>query len=142
MREPGKTSVQCVCTSVHDLHGLCRKHSSPSYSPAANHDHPTTVYWGDTHAHTSFSSGDAFFLGNNIVTPEIAYRFARGDVVEARNGMKVKMGKPLELLVIADHAEGLGVAYKITEDNPGVTGGEFGDRVREQYISREFRGRA
>ena len=65
-----------------------------SYSPYADLDQPTQVYWGDTHVHTSYSSHDANIGGGNRVSPEIAYQFARGEVVEAWNGMPVKLRRP------------------------------------------------
>ena len=60
-----------------------------SYSPAVDRSHPTEVYWGDTHVHTSLSSIDANISGLNDDKPELAYRFARGEVVTAKNGMPV-----------------------------------------------------
>ncbi len=104
-----------------------------SYSPAANRDYPTRVFWGDTHVHTSFSTGDAYSLGNNVVSPEVAYRFARGDTVKAGNGMPVRIRKPLDFLVIADHAEGLGLAYTLREANPDLANEQFGAMVGEAY---------
>ena len=83
--------------------------AAESYSPDADRAYPINVYWGDTHVHTSFSSGDANLSGGNYVAPTIAYRFARGEVVEGKNGMAVRIRRPLDFLVIADHAENLGV---------------------------------
>ena len=45
------------------------------YSPYAGRNFPTTVFWGDTHLHTS-NSLDARAFGN-ILGPEQAYRLAR-----------------------------------------------------------------
>lgn len=104
-----------------------------SYSPDAHHSYPIHVFWGDTHVHTSFSSGDAYFLGANVVTPTIAYRFARGEVVTARNGMQARIRRPLDFLVIADHAEGLGLAYVIREADPELSNEDFGTRLGAAY---------
>ena len=65
-----------------------------SYSPPANGSHPTTVYWGDTHVHTSYSTGDANLMGLNVVSPTVAYRFARGETVTANNGMRCASAGP------------------------------------------------
>jgi hypothetical protein len=49
------------------------------YSPYTGRSYPTRVYFGDTHNHTA-NSGDAFMAGDRL-TPEQAYRFARGEEV-------------------------------------------------------------
>jgi hypothetical protein len=86
------------------------------YSPYAGRKFPTRVYFGDTHNHTN-NSGDAF-MGGNTLTPEQAYRFARGEEVLSSTGVPAKLSRPLDFLVIADHAEGLGVMLQVYEGNP------------------------
>ncbi len=44
--------------------------------------------------------------------PEEAYRFARGEEITAHNGMKAKLTRPLDFLMVADHAEFLGAMWK------------------------------
>ena len=62
------------------------------------------VYWGDTHVHTSYSS-DAFATGNVNADPDMAYRFARGlPVVHPGLGNRVRLDRPLDFLVVADHS--------------------------------------
>jgi len=75
------------------------------------------VYWGDTHLHTNLSM-DAGAFGNRIGMDE-AYRFARGEEVTSTGGLKAKLSRPLDFLVIADHSDGMGLFNSI------VTGGEF-----------------
>ena len=61
------------------------------------------VYWGDTHVHTSYSR-DAFSTGNVNAGPDMAYRFARGlPVVHPGVGNRVRLDRPLDFLVVADH---------------------------------------
>jgi len=86
------------------------------YSPYANRGYPTTVYFGDTHHHTA-NSGDAF-MGGNRLSPEQAYRFARGEEVVSSSGVPVRLSRPMDFLVISDHAEGLGVMYEVYNANP------------------------
>jgi hypothetical protein len=86
------------------------------YSPYAGRQYPTQVYWGDTHNHTS-NSGDAF-AGGNRLTPEDAYRLARGGEVVSSTGVPVKLSRPLDFLVVADHAEGLGLMQEVYKGNP------------------------
>ncbi|MFC4294916.1 DUF3604 domain-containing protein [Novosphingobium tardum] len=76
---------------------------------------PERVYWGDTHLHTA-NSVDAFGFGVRL-GPEDALRFARGDEVTSTMGLKVKLARPLDFLVIADHSDGLG-ATKALYDAP------------------------
>lgn len=78
---------------------------------------PERVFWGDTHLHTS-NSVDAFGFGVRL-GPEEALRFARGEEVTATTGMKAKLARPLDFLVIADHAEAMG-ATKALYDAPRI----------------------
>ena len=66
----------------------------------------TKLLWGDTHLHTS-NSIDAFGFGVKL-GPEEALRFARGEEVQSTWGLKAKLERPLDFLVIADHSGGLG----------------------------------
>ena len=80
-----------------------------------NTAYPERVYWGDTHLHTS-NSVDAFGFGNRL-DPEAALRFASGEEVTSSTGIKAKLARPLDFLVVTDHAEGLG-ATKALYDAP------------------------
>ena len=80
--------------------------SQVSYSPYANRHFPNRVLWGDTHLHTDISM-DAGAFGNRLGLDE-AYRFARGEEVTSSNGMKVRLSRPLDYLVIADHSDNMG----------------------------------
>ena len=99
-----------------------------SYSLKANVDYPVNVLWGDTHLHTSYSL-DAEILGKNTqIGPEQAYQFARGDKVKAHNGMTAKLDRPLDFLVVADHAEYLGLMNLLNNDNPKLLANKVGKR--------------
>ncbi len=74
---------------------------------------PERVYFGDTHLHTS-NSIDAFGFGVKL-GPEEALRFARGEEVTATWGLKAKLERPLDFLVIADHSGGLGATQRLFE---------------------------
>ena len=80
----------------------------PDDSPKVEQSYPDNVYWGDTHLHTNLSM-DAYNQGNRNLGPEQAYRFAKGETVSSHTGMKVKLRRPLDFLVIADHAINAGV---------------------------------
>jgi hypothetical protein len=87
------------------------------------------VYWGDTHLHSSYST-DAGMMGNTL-GPEEAYRFARGEEVVASHGLRVRLIRPLDFLVVADHAENLGLAPFIAESNPELLKSEWGRMVHD-----------
>ncbi|MBC2838857.1 DUF3604 domain-containing protein [Robiginitalea sp. SC105] len=85
------------------------------------------VYWGDTHNHTG-NSFDVFLFGTPNSTPEIAYRFAKGEEVESpTTGRPMKLSKPLDFLVVADHAELLGAIPLMYANTPGITDTKTGE---------------
>jgi hypothetical protein len=90
----------------------------PSYSPYAGRNFPTNVYRGDTHVHTALSL-DARAFGVTL-DPEEAFRFARGDQVTSSHGVEVKLSRPLDWLVVADHSDGLGAMKEIINGNPDL----------------------
>ena len=71
------------------------------FSPYAGRNFPTEVFWGDTHLHTGMSF-DAGSFGARL-GPEDAYQFARGEEVTSSTGLQVKLSRPLDFLVVADH---------------------------------------
>jgi hypothetical protein len=79
----------------------------------------TQLFWGDTHLHTSYSP-DASMNGNFRIGPAEAFRFARGEIIEAHNGQSARLKRPLDFLVVADHAEYLGLLPRIREQDPKV----------------------
>ncbi|KPK65835.1 MAG: hypothetical protein AMS21_03760 [Gemmatimonas sp. SG8_38_2] len=88
----------------------------PSYSPYAGRSYPTIPLWGDTHLHTSLSL-DARALGATL-GPEEAYRLARGEEVTSATGLRVKLSRPLDWLVVADHSDAMGAMNEIVAGNP------------------------
>jgi len=99
------------------------------YSPFLNRTYPDRVLWGDTHLHTSYST-DAGMIGN-FLGPEEAFRFARGEIVRASVGERARLVRPLDFLVVADHAENLGLAALIEESNPDLLRNAWGRRVHD-----------
>ena len=99
------------------------------YSPYLDHGYPDRVYFGDTHVHTSFST-DAGMFGTRL-GPEEAYRFALGEEVTSSTGVRARLQRPLDFLVVADHAENLGLAPMIEESNPELLRTEWGRMVHD-----------
>ena len=111
------------------------------YSAPVDSDYPKNVYWGDTHLHTR-NSADAYSLGNLNLTPADAFRFARGQELTAHNGMRVQLRRPLDFLVVSDHAEYLGGFYRFNVDDPLIIGTEAANRwqrfVEDGEISKVY----
>jgi hypothetical protein len=82
-----------------------------AYSPAAGHDYPTHVYWGDTHVHTSYSM-DAGAFGARL-GPKDAYIFAKGNEITTSTGQRAKLSRPLDFIVVTDHSDGFGFFPKL-----------------------------
>ena len=76
------------------------------YSPYVGRNFPTRPFFGDTHLHTSFSF-DAGAFGARLV-PRDAYRFAKGEEINSSSGQRVRLSRPLDFLVVADHSDNMG----------------------------------
>ena len=112
MKIPGRTWL-VVCGLLALQTGSA---AEPGYSPYAEIDHPTRVYWGDTHLHTT-NSLDARMLGVTLDV-EQAYRFARGEQVVATHGQPARLARPLDFLVVSDHSDAMGAIDQLMRGNP------------------------
>lgn len=100
--------------------------------PTATAVEPTHLYWGDTHLHTS-QSFDVFLFNTPSSTPETAYRFARGEtVVSPTTGEDWKLSKPLDFLVVADHAELVGSISRVFHGEEGYADTATGKAILAQ----------
>ncbi|MGB2819011.1 MAG: DUF3604 domain-containing protein [Burkholderiaceae bacterium] len=113
----GTLPVQAQDAGAADKAKLEKAHSSkPNYSPYAGRTFPTRPLFGDTHLHTGFSM-DAGAFGARL-TPRDAYRFARGEEVTSNTGQPVKLSRPLDFLVVADHSDGMGFFPQLMSADP------------------------
>lgn len=81
-------------------------------APAAAAESKTrSVFYGDLHLHTSYSS-DAVFLSGIRIGLDDAYRFARGEVVDYA-GQSLRRDEPLDFIAVTDHAEQMGVGRRL-----------------------------
>ncbi|MGI9629324.1 MAG: DUF3604 domain-containing protein [Longimicrobiales bacterium] len=101
------------------------------YSPYAGLGYPTQVFWGDTHLHTGLSL-DAGAFGNRLGLDD-AYRFARGEEITSATGIRARLGRPLDFLVISDHSDGVGFFPLIAGGDPRFMKAEQG-RLWNQMI--------
>jgi hypothetical protein len=104
-----------------------------TYSPYAQQAYATQVFWGDTHLHTALSVDSTIFSAT--LGLEDAYRFARGEEVRASSGQRVKLSRPLDFLVVADHAEALGSMDELIKGNPDLMKDPTLKRWRELFNS-------
>ncbi|MGD8607687.1 MAG: DUF3604 domain-containing protein [Myxococcales bacterium] len=107
----------------------CSKSDLPAYAKtAAAGGEPNEVFWGDTHLHTSYSP-DAYFFGNTTADPETAYRYAKGiPVMHPYTRAKIQIHTPLDFLVVADHAEMMGVPLRLFQGDERLTKTATGQR--------------
>ena len=103
-----------------------KNYPGKAYSPYAQRGFPSRPLWGDTHLHTGLSV-DAGLFGARLGLEE-AYRFARGEQVVSSTGQPVKLSRPLDFLVIADHSDAMGLVNDLAAASPEVTKYEQGAR--------------
>jgi len=112
---------------------LSKSYTGVSYSPYAGKTFPSQAYWGDTHLHTG-NSFDAGAFGARLM-PEDAYRFARGEEVVSSRGIKVKLSRPLDFLVVADHSDNMGFFTDLVAGKPHLLSNpqakDWYDRIQE-----------
>jgi hypothetical protein len=104
----------------------------PVYSPYAERNFPTRPFFGDTHLHTSFSM-DAGAFGARL-GPRDAYQFAKGEQVTSNTGQPVKLSRPLDFLVVADHSDNMGFFPDLFAGKPNLladpTGRKWYDMIK------------
>ncbi|NNC99895.1 MAG: DUF3604 domain-containing protein [Gammaproteobacteria bacterium] len=95
------------------------------------------LLWGDTHLHTSYSF-DAFLNQNQSADPDTAYRWAKGlPVIHPYNRSRVQIETPLDFLVVADHAELMGVIRAIENDTDELGSAGFFNDIK-RWINTYF----
>lgn len=105
----------------------------PGYSPYAGRNFPTHVYWGNQHIHTSISV-DAGAIGCKL-DDEASYRFSRGEEVTTSTGQRVKLLRPMDWVVISDHAEAYGGMIQLLKGNPKLLADPTLKKWREMILA-------
>jgi hypothetical protein len=98
------------------------------------------LLWGDTHVHSSLSP-DSFLNQNFTLGPDEALRFAKGEgVVHPTTGARVRIDRPLDFLLVSDHAESFGMIKRANEER-GLPREGLGpvDRVKSWAMEKFFR---
>jgi hypothetical protein len=117
VRHLGILSLLCVgLTSVPFANA--EEERCTDYNPERN------VYWGDLHIHTSYSM-DAYMFDTRL-TPEDAYRFARGESrmlpplgADGKGTVPFQIGRPLDFAAVTDHADAMGGVRLCTDPKSG-----------------------
>ena len=128
----GATITQAQIPIPPDGQILSSAYTGKAYSPYADRDFPSNVYFGDTHLHTDISM-DAGAFGNRLGL-DPAYKFARGEQVESTNAGPVRLSRPLDFLVVADHSDNMGFFPDMIAGAPFIladpTGKDWYDRIK------------
>ena len=108
------------------------KLTKPQFSPYAGRNFPTRVLWGDTHLHTAISvdAGTMCRVGQ-----EDAFRFARGEEITTTHGLRARLSRPLDFLVISDHAEMYGLMPQLLSGDPEILATEKGRKWYNELTS-------
>ncbi|MGV6806147.1 MAG: DUF3604 domain-containing protein [Ruegeria sp.] len=102
------------------------------FSPYAGRNFPQRPLWGDSHLHTAVSV-DAGTMTR--LTQEQAFRFARGEEVTTTHGLRAKLSRPLDWLVVSDHAEMYGLMPQLLAGDAEVLSTKQGKAWYEALTS-------
>jgi hypothetical protein len=103
------------------------------YSPWAERAFPTRPLFGDTHVHTA-DSFDAGAFGARLSARD-AIRFAKGEELTSSTGQRVKLSRPLDFIVVADHSDNLGFFPDMFAGKPDVLADPTGRKWYEMIQS-------
>lgn len=90
--------------------------NQPGYSPYAGRNFPGRPLWGEIHLHTSWSP-DAIAAGTRV-SPDEALRYAKGEEITSSTGQKVRLSRPYDFMMVADHSDALGIMAGVLAGEP------------------------
>jgi hypothetical protein len=126
------TATGLVQASLYDANPTPDKVADEKiYSPYVNRDYPDQVFFGDSHFHTELSF-DAGLVGTTLDV-DAGYRFARGEKVVSNSGQPVQLIRPLDFLVITDHAEFIGFAPQLRSSAPELLADPWGRKIHQMF---------
>jgi hypothetical protein len=99
------------------------------YSPFVDQHFPQQVLFGDSHFHSSLSM-DSGLIGNRVSLND-ALRYARGEEIITSTGQRAQLIRPLDFLVLSDHAEYLGISDLLNNADPNLLATEVGRKWYE-----------
>ncbi|WP_170327690.1 DUF3604 domain-containing protein [Ruegeria arenilitoris] len=107
---------------------------SAGYSPYLEQDFPNQVFFGDTHLHTAYSADAGLALAS--LSPDDAYRFAKGEAVTSSLGVPARLARPLDWMVVTDHAENLGLPAALNSGDPVMQSNDWSRSIAEAFEPR------
>jgi hypothetical protein len=102
------------------------------FSPYAGRNFPQVPLWGDSHLHTMVSV-DAGTMTR--LSQEDAFRFARGEEVTTTHGLRAKLSRPLDWLVVSDHAEMYGLMPQLLSGDAQILSSTIGKEWYEKLTA-------
>lgn len=102
------------------------------FSPYAGRNFPQVPLWGDSHLHTMVSV-DAGTMTR--LSQEDAFRFARGEEVTTTHGLRAKLSRPLDWLVVSDHAEMYGLMPQLLSGDAQILSSPIGKEWYEKLTA-------
>ena len=111
--------LQFVCLSFLVMDAYAEEERVPGVASGLS----TQLYWGDTHLHTNLSF-DGYASGTTVLGPDAAYRFAKGERLMSFSGVEMQLERPLDFLVVADHASNMGVIKAAFESDETLLNSE------------------
>jgi hypothetical protein len=103
----------------------------PVTSPYAFRNVPDRVFFGDMHIHSNLSP-DAGLLGTSLTAADV-FRAARGETVMSNTGQPFRLVRPLDFLVLTDHAEAMGLSPMLREADPVLLSSRFGRELWQAF---------
>ncbi len=95
------------------------------------------AYFGDLHVHTTYSF-DAYIFGTRA-TPDDAYRFAKGGVLQHPAGFNMQLDEPLDFYSVTDHAFFLGVMRAMGDKTEEISEHADAEMFSQQAPTEEMR---
>jgi hypothetical protein len=138
-RQAARVALALLVLIFLTLEAAAQTEEKQPYSPYVGRDFPTNVYFGDTHLHTRLSL-DGYGDGNTKNGPSEAYRWAKGETLAGDDGVPTRISKPLDFLMIADHAEYMGVVPALAEGNKLLRATEAGARWGKMMDDKDWGG--
>ena len=86
------------------------------------------AWFGELHLHTTFSL-DAFMIQRTMMSPDDAYRFAKGEAVTAL-GRTYKRREPLDFMAVTDHAEQYAFGMALMDPDSSLSRSPVGQKAR------------
>ncbi len=88
------------------------------------------AYFGDLHVHSSWSF-DAFIY-NVRTSPEDAYRFGKGEMIQHPIAGYIQNSRPLDFMSVTDHAEYMGVMMQMLDNDNPLAKLEFANKIKSE----------